>query len=44
LKYEDPAGGGVGEARALAKIYGILAMGGEELGISPEALEILSTE
>jgi CubicO group peptidase (beta-lactamase class C family) len=40
LQYEDPSGGGVGEARALAKIYGILAMGGEELGISPETMKL----
>ena len=43
LKYEDPAGGGVGEARALARVYSILANGGQELKISPETLEILAT-
>ena len=41
LKFEDPAGGGAGEARALAKVYGILATGGEELNISPETMNIL---
>ncbi|UCG43357.1 MAG: beta-lactamase family protein, partial [candidate division WOR-3 bacterium] len=39
LRYEEAAGGGAGEARALAKIYGILATGGNELGISPQTME-----
>jgi len=41
LKYENPAGGGVGEARALAKVYGVLANGGAALNISPETLEFM---
>lgn len=41
LKYEDPAGGGAGEARALAKVYSVLANGGQELNISSETLEFL---
>jgi CubicO group peptidase (beta-lactamase class C family) len=39
LKFEEPAGGGVGEARALAKIYGVLATGGHELNLNPETME-----
>jgi len=42
LKYEEASGGGAGNARALAKVYGILANGGEELDILPETLKILS--
>lgn len=42
LKFEEAAGGGVGNAQALAKVYGILAKGGEELDISPETLKIMS--
>jgi len=42
LKFEEPAGGGVGDARSLAKVYSILANGGQELNISPETLEILT--
>ncbi len=35
-------GGGVGTARALAKVYGILANGGDELNISPGIMAIMS--
>ena len=42
MKYENPAGGGVGTARALAKVYGALASGGEELNISPETISFIS--
>ncbi|MCD4696919.1 MAG: beta-lactamase family protein [Bacteroidales bacterium] len=41
LRLEEVSGGGAGEARALAKIYSILAEGGEELRISPETINIL---
>ena len=41
LKYENPAGGGVGNARALAKVYGLMADGGASLGISPETLAFI---
>lgn len=42
LSYEEPSGGGVGDARSLAKIYGILAGGGEALGISPESIRLMT--
>lgn len=38
---EVPAGGGVGTARALAKLYGEFATGGQTLGIRPQTLEAL---
>jgi len=41
LKYENPAGAGAGDARSLAKVYGILANGGEELKISPKTLSFI---
>jgi CubicO group peptidase (beta-lactamase class C family) len=41
LRFEEISGGGVGEARALAKIYGMLAIGGKDLGISQETMNIL---
>jgi len=41
LKFEEASGGGAGEARALAKVYGILAIGGTELNISPETMNIM---
>ena len=41
LRFEEISGGGVGEARALAKIYGILAIGGKDIGISQETMNIL---
>jgi len=41
LRFEEVSGGGAGEARALAKIYSILANGGGDLGISPETMKVL---
>lgn len=38
---EVPSGGGVGTARAIAKAYGVFAMGGAELGLRPETLAAL---
>jgi CubicO group peptidase (beta-lactamase class C family) len=38
---EVPSGGGVGNARGLAKAYGVFAAGGGELGLHPETLEAL---
>lgn len=38
---EIPSGGGVGTARAIAKAYGVLANGGEELGLRDETLREL---
>jgi CubicO group peptidase (beta-lactamase class C family) len=40
---EVPAGGGVGQVRSIAKAYGVFATGGEDLGISQEAMEALTT-
>ncbi len=42
LQFENPAGGGAGEARAMARIYGILASGGEELNLTPETLAFIA--
>jgi CubicO group peptidase (beta-lactamase class C family) len=42
LRYEEPSGGGVGEARALARIYGVLATGGAEIGIAPETMRFIA--
>lgn len=36
-----PAINGIGQARAVARIYSALATGGEELGVSEKTLEIL---
>ncbi|MCK5251152.1 MAG: serine hydrolase, partial [Spirochaetaceae bacterium] len=38
----EPSGGGVGDARSLAKIYGMLATKPEELGITPETLSLMT--
>ncbi|SRR5581483_6277852 len=38
---EVPAGGGVGTARALARVYGVFATGGCELGLRQETLQAL---
>ena len=38
---EVPSGGGVGNARAIAKAYGVFAAGGRELGLRRETLEAL---
>ena len=43
LRYEEPAGGGVGEARALARIYGALAMGGAEMGLTSETMSFIAS-
>jgi CubicO group peptidase (beta-lactamase class C family) len=40
-RIEIPAAGGVGTARALAKLYGVFATGGKELGLRKETLEKL---
>jgi len=39
---EVPAGGGVGQVRSIAKAYGVFATGGEDLGITPQAMEALT--
>ena len=39
---EVPSGGGVGTARSIAKLYGVFASGGEELGLRPETLAELA--
>ena len=41
LKYEEASVSGVGDARGLAKIYGLLAIGGDSLGISPQTSRIM---
>jgi CubicO group peptidase (beta-lactamase class C family) len=38
---EIPAANGTGTARALAKLYGLAATGGAELGLTPDVLEAL---
>jgi len=38
---EVPSGGGIGTARAIAKAYGVFAIGGKELGLSEETLRQL---
>ena len=40
---EIPAGGGVGLVRGIAKAYGAFASGGEELDVSHEAMEAVTT-
>jgi CubicO group peptidase (beta-lactamase class C family) len=39
---EFPSGSGVAQARALAKAYGVLANGGQELGLPPRTFEELT--
>ena len=39
---ENPSGGGIGTARAIARVYSIAATGGAELGYQTETLEALS--
>jgi CubicO group peptidase (beta-lactamase class C family) len=39
---EVPAGNGTGTARSLAKLYGVAATGGAELGLTPAVLEALT--
>ena len=41
LRIEVPAGNGMGQARAVARAYGSLATGGQELGIRPGILQEL---
>lgn len=38
---EVPSGGGIGTARAMAKAYGVFAVGGRELGLREETFEAL---
>ena len=42
LALENPAFTGVGQVRAMARAYGVLATGGHELGLWPETLEALA--
>jgi CubicO group peptidase (beta-lactamase class C family) len=39
---EVPSGGGVGTAEAIAKLYGVFASGGAELGLTKQTLELLA--
>jgi CubicO group peptidase (beta-lactamase class C family) len=39
---EVPSGGGVGNARGIARAYSVFATGGSELGLRPETLDMLS--
>jgi len=39
---EIPAGGGVGTARSVARVYGVFASGGSELALRPETLQELT--
>jgi len=39
---EVPSGGGVGTARSIAKLYGVFASGGRELGLKQETLDLLA--
>lgn len=39
---EAPSGGGVGTARAIARAYGALAVGGAELGLTPATMRELT--
>lgn len=39
---EVPSGGGVGTARSIAHVYGVLAAGGAELGLSPDTVQALA--
>jgi len=39
---EVPSGGAVGTARAIARLYGVFAGGGRELGLRPETLDLLA--
>jgi CubicO group peptidase (beta-lactamase class C family) len=38
---EFPATGGIGQARAIARVYSAMAMGGSELGITPQTMAAL---
>ena len=37
------AAGGIGTARAIAKVYGVFATGGGDLGVGPKTIEELET-
>jgi len=39
---EVPSGGAVGTARAIARLYGVFASGGRELGLRQETLDLLA--
>jgi CubicO group peptidase (beta-lactamase class C family) len=41
-RVESPANNGIGEARALARVYGALATGGREIGIERETLDAIT--
>ena len=41
LRIEVPAGNGMGQTRAVARAYGALATGGQELGLRPEIVQEL---
>lgn len=41
-RIELPSGNGIGEARAIARAYGVFATGGHELGLRPETLRELT--
>jgi CubicO group peptidase (beta-lactamase class C family) len=41
---EVPSGGGVGTARAIAKVYGVFASGGKELGLKERTLSELAAD
>jgi CubicO group peptidase (beta-lactamase class C family) len=41
-KFEVPAGGGVGTARAIARAYSVFATGGQELDLRPATLQALA--
>jgi CubicO group peptidase (beta-lactamase class C family) len=40
--FEVASGGGVGTARAIARAYGAFATGGQELGLRPETVQLLT--
>ena len=40
-RLEIPGGNGIGQVRALAKLYGVFANGGKDLGLSRKTLEVL---
>jgi CubicO group peptidase (beta-lactamase class C family) len=41
-RVESPASNGIGEARALARVYGVLATGGRELGLGRDTLDAIT--
>jgi CubicO group peptidase (beta-lactamase class C family) len=41
-RVELPAGNGIGQIRAMAKVYGVFAAGGHELGIDEDTLKALT--